>query len=96
VTTALIGSFTVSYYLDPAFVTNVINPKVVQLFRAIVFATENVHIAIVDRRRVAAARARQGLSLGDLDVLPSVRREVVDSGLAGSTALLETAKDDHV
>ena len=32
----------------------------------------------------------------NLNVLPLVRREVVDRGLVGSTALLEPSKDDHL
>ena len=45
---------------------------------------------------MTTAGARYWLSRYDLNVLPLIGREIVDRGLVGPTALLESSKDYHL
>ena len=94
--TSLERNLTLSLDLDPALLSQVVDPEIVKLLRIVILATKDVHVAIVDGGRVTAAGARYRLSWRNLNVLPLICCEVVDRGLICTVALLEASEDDHL
>ena len=88
--------FTFGLDLNPLLLSNVVDPEIVKLLRAVIFASKHVHIAIVNAGCVAATGAWNRVTGRDLHVLPLVRGEVVSRSLVSPVALLETSEDDHL
>ena len=77
VTTSFNWRLTIRCHLNPALVCDVVNPEVIKLLRAVILSSKHVHVSIVDGGRMTTARARDGLTMRDFDVLPSIGSEIV-------------------
>ena len=96
VAASLKGDLTLGLNLDPLLVSDVEQPEVVELLRAVVLASKHVHVAIKDACRMTASRARCRCTKRNLDILPLIVLKTVHGYLIGTATLLEPTENDHL